>query len=325
MTRTKHGDLSVFPGRETARFEEDDYNDRFEKALQELQQQSGIGKTERKSAISPIYAEVLERTGWNKFHGYDGTTVETANVVAIVDGDSQKDSLGEGEQGSVILDETPFYAESGGQVGDTGSLISAVPPPADAGGTDLKATVADTYSPVAGLIIHKVKVESGNLKVGDKVTAVVDSFKRDATRRNHTATHLLHAALKEVLGTHVSRRFGGWRPTICGFDFSHYHRCLRRNSRGRGSCEPLYPAKSPGCDEPDGDRGSDAFGCGRDVWGKIGAGFACYAGRDGQVFNGALRRHARRATGNIGSLNYFGPSIASGVRRIQSHDRFGRV
>ena len=192
--------------------EEEEFNSRFESALQELQKQSGIGQTERKSQISPIYAEMLEKVGSNKFHGYDTTQLEGATVAAILDGDKPIDSLGEGQQGSVVLDETPFYAEAGGQVGDTGKIVSA----------DATLVVADTYSPLTGLIIHKVTVEKGTIKVGDEVVASVDAEKRDATRRNHTATHLVHAALKEVLGGHVKQAGSVVAPSYLRFDFTHY-------------------------------------------------------------------------------------------------------
>lgn len=204
--------IRVFLEEKGIEFEEDDYNSRFDTALQELQKQSGIGQTQRKSEISPLYAEVLDKVGANKFHGYDSTSRDGAKVVAILDGDKQIDALNEGEQASVVLDETPFYAESGGQVGDTGKLISA----------DVSLAVADTYSPVAGLIIHKVKAEKGSLKVGDVVNALVDVDKRDATRRNHTATHLVHAALKEVLGSHVKQAGSVVAPNYLRFDFTHY-------------------------------------------------------------------------------------------------------
>ena len=193
-------------------FEEDDFNQKFEAALQDLQKQSGIGQTERKSQINPIYNDVLGKVGANRFHGYDSTHFEDAKVVGIFDGDNQVDSLPEGSQGSVVLNETPFYAEAGGQVGDTGKIVSQ--------GATL--TVTDTYSPVSGLIIHKVKVDRGSIKVGDVVTATVDSQKRDATRRNHTGTHLLHAALREVLGTHVKQAGSVVAPNYLRFDFTHY-------------------------------------------------------------------------------------------------------
>ena len=199
-------------------FGEDEFNGQFDAALQQLQKQSAVGHTERKAQISPVFAEILEKIGPNKFHGYETTQLEGATVAAILDGDKQIDSLTEGQQGSLILNETPFYAESGGQVGDTGVIVGT------AGGTDsvFRAKVSDTYSPLQGLIIHKVTVEKGSIKVGDEIVASVDGEKRDATRRNHTATHLVHAALKEVLGGHVKQAGSVVAPNYLRFDFTHY-------------------------------------------------------------------------------------------------------
>jgi alanyl-tRNA synthetase len=204
--------IRVYLDEKGVTFDEEDFNGKFETALQHLQQQSGIGKTERKSEISPLYAELLSKVGANKFHGYDATHLVDAKVVAVLNGDEEIDELTEGAQGSVVLDNTPFYAESGGQVGDVGRLAS---------GSSV-ANVHDTFSPVAGLIIHKVTVEKGTLKVGDVVNASVDVEKRDATRRNHTATHLVHAALKEVLGSHVKQAGSVVAPNYLRFDFAHY-------------------------------------------------------------------------------------------------------
>ncbi|HMU32656.1 MAG TPA: alanine--tRNA ligase [Pyrinomonadaceae bacterium] len=225
--------IRVFLEEKGIEFEEETFNERFDQALQELQKQSGIGKTERKSEVSPVYAEVLEKTGKNVFHGYETTEFADAKVVAILDGDKRLDGLTAGEQGSVILDSTPFYAESGGQVGDVGVIVggSEMPrenhPAAEAAPLlrkegSLKAVVTDTYSPIAGLIVHKVKVEKGSIKIGDSVSAFVDVAKRDAARRNHTATHLLHAALKEVLGSHVKQAGSVVAPNYLRFDFAHY-------------------------------------------------------------------------------------------------------
>src|SRR5262249_54985761 len=157
-----------------------------------------IGKTFQKETINPIYAAVLARVGRSVFRGYETTQVGDAKITAIFGEDKQIDELKSGEQGSIVLDQTPFYAEAGGQVGDTGVLVrTAFGKTGDdnggmmkMGGVAAKATVSDTYSPVSGLIIHKVTLASGSLKVGDEVVATVDSEKRDATRRNHTATHL---------------------------------------------------------------------------------------------------------------------------------------
>ncbi|MEO8572926.1 MAG: alanine--tRNA ligase [Pyrinomonadaceae bacterium] len=193
-------------------FEEDDFNSRFDEALQAAQKQSNIGHTERKSQISPIYAAMLDKIGPGKFHGYDTTRLDETEVVGIVKGESQADSLNAGEEGLLVLKDTPYYAEAGGQVGDAGKLFNE----------QVQINVVDTFSPVSGLILHKSRVESGSIKVGDKVTAVVDAATRDATRRNHTATHLVHAALREVLGTHVKQAGSVVAPNYLRFDFTHY-------------------------------------------------------------------------------------------------------
>jgi alanyl-tRNA synthetase len=213
-------------------FEEDDFNSRFDAALQDAQKQSGIGQTERKSQISPMYAELAEKVGVSKFHGYDTTRLEDVEVIAIVKNDAQTDALNEGEEGLIVLRDTPFYAEAGGQVGDTGFLSGQWSVSSDQqDATDhrppstehfTKVRVLDTFAPLAGLVLHKSKVESGSIKVGDKVTAIVDVEKRDATRRNHTATHLVHAALREVLGTHVKQAGSVVAPNYLRFDFTHY-------------------------------------------------------------------------------------------------------
>jgi alanyl-tRNA synthetase len=197
---------------------EEDFLQNFDLALQELQQTSGIGKTEQKTKTKPIYANVGGRIQC-LFRGYETTRVDDAKVLAIIRGDDEVSELKEGEDGGVVLDQTPFYAESGGQVGDVGTIIKSAANETD---TALIARVADTYSPVQGLIIHKVRIEKGSLKVGDIVTAEVDVFTRDATRRNHTATHLVHAALREVLGAHVKQAGSVVAPNYLRFDFTHY-------------------------------------------------------------------------------------------------------
>ena len=155
---------------------------------------------------------VAGRAGRSQFKGYETTRVSDAKVVAVIKG-NEVDSLNEGEEGEIVLDHTPFYAESGGQVGDVGMFV---------GPTGAVALVSDTYSPAQGLIVHKVKVEKGTFKAGDTIAAEVDVEKRDATRRNHTATHLMHAALREVLGTHVKQAGSVVAPTYLRFDYSHY-------------------------------------------------------------------------------------------------------
>jgi alanyl-tRNA synthetase len=124
------------------------------------------------------------------------------------------EAVGVGEQVEIVLDHTPFYAEAGGQVGDVGHFFA---PDSD----HEVAHVTDTYYPVSGLIVHKV-VARDTLRVGDLVTAKVDVERRNATRRNHTATHLLHAALRKTLGTHVKQAGSLVAPDRLRFDFTHY-------------------------------------------------------------------------------------------------------
>jgi alanyl-tRNA synthetase len=193
-------------------FEEEDFNRSFNSALQELQQTTTTARPEGKSAVNPVYETVASRTPRSVFKGYETTTVTDSKVVALIKGD-EVESLSKGDKGEIVLDRTPFYAESGGQVGDVGLLV---------GPTHELAVVQDTYSPVPGLIVHKVEVVEGSFKVGDVVAAEVDVEKRDATRRNHTATHLMHAALREVLGTHVKQAGSVVAPTYLRFDFTHY-------------------------------------------------------------------------------------------------------
>ncbi|MEZ5427605.1 MAG: alanine--tRNA ligase [Pyrinomonadaceae bacterium] len=210
----------------------DDFHKKVSKALKTLQQSSNIGKTQQAEKINPIYKS-LERTSVRSaFRGYETTRVEDAKVIAIVKGDEKADQLNEGEEGLIVLDETPFYAEAGGQVGDRGVISGQWSVVSDQNGetghrpltTDhsLKVTVMDTFAPIPGITLHKSKVKSGSIKVGDSVTATVDVEKRDATRRNHTATHLVHAALKEVLGTHVKQAGSVVAPGYLRFDFTHY-------------------------------------------------------------------------------------------------------
>jgi alanyl-tRNA synthetase len=326
-------------------FEEDEFNEKFDVALQDLQKQTGIGQTERKSQISPIYAEVLEKVGTNRFHGYEATRFDGTKVLAILDGDKQIDELKEGEQGGVVLADTPFYAESGGQVGDTGILVGSgrgqvlsVPSAvADGltqagderniseaqlqpGGTDFKATVSDTYSPVAGLIIHKVRVDKGSIRVADAVDAIVDREKRDATRRNHTATHLVHAALREVLGTHVKQAGSVVAPNYLRFDFTHYqpltdaeiveiedlvNRYILENHPVNTNVMAIEEAMREGA--------MALFGE------KYGADVRVLSVGDG-VFSKELCGGTHvRATGDIGSFKITSDeAIASGVRRIRA-------
>jgi alanyl-tRNA synthetase len=192
--------------------DEVEFNEAFDAALREIQQAGVKESGAMKTKTRPVYSAIAERVSRSEFTGYVGTELEDARVLALVRGDDEVPELVPGEEGEVILDRTPFYAESGGQVGDTGLLVVG----------ETHVTVNDTVSPVNGLIVHRVTVERGSLKVGDTVVAQVDVEKRDATRRNHTATHLLHAALRETLGTHVKQAGSVVAPNYLRFDFTHF-------------------------------------------------------------------------------------------------------
>jgi alanyl-tRNA synthetase len=203
---------------EVASVTEEQFRAGMERQLAQLQKHEGEAQRTTDKA-KPVYVALSRRRDTKaEFKGYEITRVDNARVVALLKG-GEVQSLNEGDEGEVVLDRTPFYAESGGQVGDVGRIINPV---ATAPGTDFIANVLDTYSPAQGLIVHKITVEKGTLKVGDTVTAEVDVEKRDATRRNHTATHLMHAALREVLGTHVKQAGSVVGPKYLRFDFSHY-------------------------------------------------------------------------------------------------------
>jgi alanyl-tRNA synthetase len=168
---------------------------------------------ERARAASKFQAgaNVEYRGAATEFHGYDTLALE-GKVVALYKGEGvQADELGVGETGIVVLDRTPFYAESGGQVGDSGEIAGAA-------GTFM---VEDTQKIQSAVFGHRGAVKTGRLRVGDRVMAGVDAARRARTMRNHSATHLMHKALREVLGPHVHQRGSLVDPDKTRFDFSH--------------------------------------------------------------------------------------------------------
>ena len=159
------------------------------------------------SAASKTYLGTLPKTD---FVGYEAHDADNAKVLAIIDGDETLDSVNEGEF-SVVLDKTPFYAESGGQVGDTGVLT----------GENAVADVIDTKK-TDGVYIHICRMVSGTLKKGDTVKAEITEARRIAIMRNHSAAHLLQAALRAVLGTHVEQAGSDVDEHHVRFDFTHF-------------------------------------------------------------------------------------------------------
>jgi alanyl-tRNA synthetase len=218
--REQRWELSSSKGRtEIAKITGDEFKELIDTELKLLHQQSEKA-TAHTHAAKPIYVALSRRTNTkSSFEGYERTRLDDARIISIIKGDSETKQLEKGDEGEVVLDRTPFYAESGGQVGDVGTITAPSQTPWS---SPRLAVVQDTYSPAQGLIVQKVKVEEGTLKVDDVITAEVDVEKRDATRRNHTATHLMHAALREVLGTHVKQAGSVVAPNYLRFDFSHY-------------------------------------------------------------------------------------------------------
>jgi alanyl-tRNA synthetase len=185
--------------------------DGFESARAEEQARARASwKGGSQKSAAPVYRELAK----TEFEGYSALKVEGARVLALVKDGVGVPELRAGEQGEAVLDATSFYADSGGQVGDIGWLYS------DDHNT-VVAEVMGAIKPVQGVFAHKVKARE-NLAVGDTVDTVVDGENRRATERNHTGTHLLHAALREVLGKHVKQAGSLVNQARLRFDFSHF-------------------------------------------------------------------------------------------------------
>ena len=165
----------------------------------------------RKEAASGAW-QALGRGHETTFCGYEQVRMEQIPVLALAREGRPVERLELGQAGEVLLESTPFYAESGGQVSDEGWLT----------GPNGRLSVSDVQRPVSTLIVHRVHVEQGSLAVGDTVHAEIDAGRRQAVRRNHTATHLLHAALREVVGTHVKQAGSLVAPDRLRFDFTHF-------------------------------------------------------------------------------------------------------
>ncbi|MFY9843829.1 MAG: alanine--tRNA ligase [Terriglobales bacterium] len=194
----------------------------FDRAMTEQRERARASwKGAAKQTANPAYQQLPK----SEFEGYRQTRSDNCEVLAIIKGGQGAQELRPGDKGEIILDHTPFYAESGGQVGDRGWFYS------DDHNT-VVAEVTGCYYPVQGVRAHQVVMKSppsaknaegwGTLRVGDKVDAVVDTSIRESTMRNHTATHLLQAGLREVLGKHVKQAGSLVAPNHLRFDFSHF-------------------------------------------------------------------------------------------------------
>ena len=159
-----------------------------------------------------IWVALSDRLDETVFDGYDNNELSGVRVVALVQDGQEVESASAGSEVEVVLDRTPFYAEMGGQVGDTGKLTAP----------GIYVHVTDTKHRDGGLESHVGVIEEGTISVGDSVTATIDAGRRELIRRNHTATHLLDAALKKVLGDHVNQAGSLVAPDRMRFDFTHF-------------------------------------------------------------------------------------------------------
>jgi alanyl-tRNA synthetase len=167
---------------------------------------SGSGE----AATETLWFGLRDRTGASDFLGYDTERAEGV-VTALVSGGAEVQALSIGQRGQVVLNQTPFYAESGGQLGDSGLLLAP----------GVRAVVADTQKKLGEVFAHEVEVVEGTLSIGMALELVVDHERRSATRANHSATHLLHEALRQVLGDHIAQKGSMVGPDRLRFDFSH--------------------------------------------------------------------------------------------------------
>ncbi len=163
------------------------------------------------ATISDAYKKLSAKGFKPEFKGYQLLTLESKVLLIVADG-SEIPQAEAPRSIELIAEETPFYAESGGQIGDTGKIF----------GKNFEMEVSDTIKDPTGLVIHKGKIRSGKIKKGQKVTLEVDGAKRRATALNHTATHILHAVLREVLGAHVKQAGSLVAPDRLRFDFTHF-------------------------------------------------------------------------------------------------------
>ena len=162
------------------------------------------------AATEAVWFKLRENLGATEFLGYETEGAEGV-VAALVKDGKEVDALHAGETGAVIVNQTPFYGESGGQVGDSGLMRA----------DGVRFTVSDTQKKAADVFVHSGVVEEGTLKVGDALRLEVDHVRRSAIRRHHSATHILHEALRQVLGDHVAQKGSLVAPDRLRFDFSH--------------------------------------------------------------------------------------------------------
>ncbi|HYN48750.1 MAG TPA: alanine--tRNA ligase-related protein, partial [Candidatus Nanopelagicales bacterium] len=284
----------------------------FEVALAEQRQRSRGGRKAelaRHAELTALYESIVRRGGDTTFLGYETTEAEGTVVAIVRDGVAYDELTGHGEA-EVVLDRTPFYAEGGGQVGDRGEI-------AEPGGGSPLFTVTDTQKPSGGLIVHRGTLH-GRLRVGKAVAAAVDAERRARTMRNHTATHLLHRALRNVAGPSAKQAGSLVSPDYLRFDYPLDRALtddekLRIEDEVRGVVRDDRPVSIAFLSMPEAiEAGADAF-----FDEKYGETVRTIRVRD-YSFELCGGTHCR-ASGQIGSFVITGDrSIGSGMRRIEA-------
>jgi alanyl-tRNA synthetase len=271
---------------------------------------SGSGET----AQETVWFGLREKVGATEFLGYETESAE-GMVAALVHDGKEVAELKKGDSGAVLMNQTPFYGESGGQVGDTGEMRRE----------GVRLTVTDTQKKAGDVFAHLVKVEQGAVKVGDPLLLEVDHARRAAIQQNHSATHLLHEALRQVLGDHVAQKGSLVAPDRLRFDFSHpkpmsaqeiervediANDIVLQNARVTTRLMALEDARASGARALFGEKYGDEV---RVV--AIGEGSGNTLGWSVELCGGT---HVKR-TGDIGLINGLTDSgVAAGVRRLEA-------
>jgi alanyl-tRNA synthetase len=192
----------------------------FETVLEATRQQArdtwkGSGEVQ----VAPVYQEVYRRVGASTFVGYD-TVRSTSPVVAIIVDGREVEAASAGQQVELVFEQTPFYGEAGGQIGDIGRAVAPE--------HGVEVHISDTQKPLDELIVHHAMVLRGTVRHEMAMQLEIDGARREAIRKNHTATHLLHAALRQILGDHVKQAGSLVAPDRLRFDFTHFARLHQR-------------------------------------------------------------------------------------------------
>jgi alanyl-tRNA synthetase len=269
------------------------------------------------AATETLWFELKEKLGSTEFLGYDAEYA-SAEIVALVKDGKSVDTLSPGEAGSVIVNQTPFYGESGGQVGDRGTISTE----------QALFQVEDTQKKLGGLFVHFGHIENGALHVGDAVRLEVDHRRRSATRAHHSATHLLHEALRRVLGPHVAQKGSLVEPGRLRFDFSHNKPMSHEQIRAVEDLTNAMILQNAEVETrlmtPDEAIARGALALFGEKYGDevrvVSMGVAEDSDKDAHAYSIELcgGTHVRQ-TGDIGILKIVGESaVAAGIRRIEA-------